>query len=532
VANGFESIAGQINVELKKPAASEKLYANMYVNDAGKTDINLNLSAKLNKQWSMGVMLHDDFLANKKVDENEDGFRDLPTGNQFSAVNRWHFDNGRGWMAQFGIKLLNDRKTGGETVFNASSDKNTTQHYGVGINTARYEVFGKMGYVFPQKKYKSIGLQLSAINHRQNAYFGTRSYDGVQQNLYGNLIYQSIINNANHKFRTGISFVYDKYHEEFSYSHYRRTEITPGAFAEYTWTWTSKFTMVAGARADHNSLFGLFFTPRIHLRYEPVKGTTFRISAGRGQRTANIFAENTSAWVNARKLEIIGGTVGKAYGLNPEIAWNKGISIDQQFRLFAREASAGIDFFRNDFTSQVVVDLENPRAVKLYNLQGLSYSNSLQVAFSCEPLERLELRLAYRYYDVKTSYSGQLLQRPLIAANRAFANLGYAWKSLKFDYTFNLNGRKRIPGTSDNPAAYRLEEYSPAFSIMNTELTKTIGKKHSLDVYIGAENFLDFRQERPILSADQPFSNYFDASLIWGPINGRMLFIGWRYKIK
>jgi hypothetical protein len=28
VANGYESIAGQINVELKKPATSEKLFAN------------------------------------------------------------------------------------------------------------------------------------------------------------------------------------------------------------------------------------------------------------------------------------------------------------------------------------------------------------------------------------------------------------------------------------------------------------------------------------------------------------------------
>ena len=43
VANGFESIAGQINVELKKPESAERLLANVYVNDFGKTDLNLNL---------------------------------------------------------------------------------------------------------------------------------------------------------------------------------------------------------------------------------------------------------------------------------------------------------------------------------------------------------------------------------------------------------------------------------------------------------------------------------------------------------
>ena len=42
VANGFESIAGQINIELKKPEKAEKLYANIYVNDMGKTDWNLD----------------------------------------------------------------------------------------------------------------------------------------------------------------------------------------------------------------------------------------------------------------------------------------------------------------------------------------------------------------------------------------------------------------------------------------------------------------------------------------------------------
>lgn len=519
-------------MELKKPENSEKVYANLYVNEAGKTDLNLNLAEKISKKWSTALLLHDDFLTNKNVDANHDGFRDLPTGNQFSAVNRWKFDNARGWLAQFGIKLLNDRRTGGETLFNAGADKYTTHHYGLGIKTDRYEVFAKMGYVFPQKKYKSIGLQLSAVDHEQDAYFGLTTYNAKQQNAYGNLIYQSIINNTNHKFRTGISFLYDVYNEDFKLNNYRRTEIVPGAFFEYTWTWTGKFSMVAGMRADHNNLFGFFLTPRLHLRYEPVKGTVIRLSAGRGQRTANIFAENTSVLVSSRQVNITGATAGKAYGLNPEVAWNKGVSVDQTFKIFYRDASVNLDFFRNDFSQQVVVDLENVRQVKFYNLQGASYSNSFQAAFNFEPLKNLELRLAYRYFDVKTTYSGQLLQRPLIAVNRAFANLAYALHGWKFDYTFNVNGRKRLPNTMDNSAAYQLDGYSPAYLVMNAQVSKTIGKKHPMDFYAGAENTGNCIQQRPIIAADQPFSPYFDASLVWGLVSGRMLYAGWRYKIK
>lgn len=532
VANGYESIAGQINVELKKPENSERLFANLYVNDFGKSDLNLNLSQKLGKKWSAGLLLHDDFLFNKKLDDNKDGFRDLPTGNQFSMVNRWKYDDGKGLLAQFGVKLLLDNRTGGELAFNPDNDKLTNHRYGLGTNTERYEGFAKIGYVFPAKKYKSFGFQLSAISHKQDSYFGLTSYDAREQNFYLNAIYQSIINTTAHKFRTGFSLLYDHYDETLKAQPYRRTETVPGAFFEYTFTPNEKFNVVAGLRGDYNSLFGAFGTARLHLRYEPVKGTTIRISAGNGQRTANIFAENMGALVSSRQLMIINPAAGKAYGLNPEKAWNKGISIDQQFKLFKHNASVSLDFFRNDFTSQVVVDMEQPGQLKFYNLTGRSYSNSFQAELNLEPVDKLELRFAYRYFDVKTDYNGQLKERPLLAPHRAFANIAYAVKGWKFDYTVTYNGPKRVPGTASNPPAYQRSNYSPGFWVMNTQVSKTIGKKHPFDLYVGAENLGAYMQPKAIIAADQPFSPYFDASMVWGPVTGRMLYAGLRYKIK
>lgn len=532
VANGYESIAGQINVELKKPENSEQLLANAYINDYGKTDLNLNLSKKINNKWATGLLIHDDFLNNKQLDNNKDGFRDLPTGNLFSIVNRWKYDDGKGLLAQFGVKALSDKRTGGQTAFNPTSDKYTTNYYGLGINTQRYEVFGKVGYVFPQEKYKSIGLQFSAISHQQDSYFGLTTYNAEQSNIYGNLIYQSIINNTKHTFRTGISFLYDKYNEDFKSASYKRTEVVPGAFFEYTYVPSEKLSIVAGIRADHNNLFGFFVTPRLNVRYEPIEGTSIRLSAGRGQRTANIFAENTSVFVSSRAVEIVSSKNGKAYGLNPEVAWNKGVSVDQQFKIFNRNASASIDFYRNDFQNQVVVDLEDPRAIKFYNSTAKSYSNSLQAGIKLEPLEKFNISLAYRYFDVKTTYGGRVLQRPLVSKQRAFANLDYALHGWKFDYTFNYNGRKRIPSTEGNPAVYHRNDYSPGYLLMNAQITKSIGKKRPMDFYIGAENVGNYIQKDAIIAANDPFGPHFDASLIWAPITGRMLYAGWRLKIK
>jgi hypothetical protein len=215
--------------------------------------------------------------------------------------------------------------------------------------------------------------------------------------------------------------------------------------------------------------------------------------------------------------------------LQPEVAWNKGITVDQKFRLFNRSASFGVDFFRNDFTNQVIVDLEDARQIKFYNLDGKSFSNSFQAELSFTPLQRFDVRLAYRLFDVKSTYSGELLQKPLTSKNRAFANLAYETNGWKFDYTVSYNGEKRLPSTEINPPQYQRQGYSPSFVVMNAQVSKTLGKKNPFDIYIGAENLTNYYQQNAIIAADEPFSEYFDASMIWGTGDGKNVL--WRSEV-
>lgn len=532
VANGFESIAGQINVELKKPENSEKLYANAYINNMGKTDLNLNLSKSIGKKWSTALLFHDAFLNNNEVDFNKDGFRDLPTGNLFTIMNRWQYDDMMGLIAQFGGRVLVDNKTGGQVSFDPDKHQLTTDYYGLGIDTRRYEAFGKLGYVFPEKKFKSFGLQLSTFRHEQDSYFGLTNYKATQTNFYSNFIYQSIIGNTNHKFRAGASLQTDQYNELFKTMRFERSEIVPGAFFEYTYSYLKKLDLILGLRGDHNNLFGFFLTPRMHLRYQPATKTTIRLSAGRGQRTANIFAENSSVLVSSRHVNILNTAAGKAYGLDPEVSWSEGISMDQRFRLFGRNASFGIDFFRTDFQNQVVIDLDNSaREVNFYNLDGKSFSNSFQVELNYDLAKKLELRLAYRLFDVKTTYHNVLLEKPLVAKHRGFANIAYEIRGWKFDFTTTFNGTKRISTTSDNPVQYKTDDRSPSYILMNAQISKTVGNRFPVDIYLGGENLTNYFQQRVIIAPEQPFGSYFDASMIWGPVSGRMFYGGIRLKI-
>src|SRR5690606_13655069 len=110
-----------------------------------------------------------------------------------------------------------------------------------------------------------------------------------------------------------------------------------------------------------------------------------------------------------------------------------------------------------------------------YNLNGMSFANSLQVQLDYEPIRMLDVRLAYRWYDVKTSYLSGLKQRPLVAAHRAFANIGYETRNTwRFDYTIQWVGTKRVPSLHDhNTGVTTGSTMSPSFWQMNAQISKT-----------------------------------------------------------
>ena len=529
VANGFESITGQINVELRKPEESDPFYLNLYGNMEGRMEANLNLSHILSDNLSTGLLLHGN-MKNSKSDNNNDGFLDKPIGNQFIALNRWKIIANNGIRAQFGIKGMIQDNTSGQLDFDK---ENNQQHlWGAILDNKRLESWVKIGKIFPDNPYASLGFQLSGVLYDQKNKFGNRNFDAAQQSLYANLIYQSIFNNTNHQFRTGLSYQLDKMDEEVNSINYTRNESVPGAFFEYTFIPDEKFTLVGGLRGDLHNNYGFFYTPRLNLKYAFSDNTIFRVAAGKGLRTANVFAENIGYFASSRVFSIAKEDSNSPYGLDPEVAWNFGGNIVQQVNVFDNEFVFSFDGYHTRFENQIVVDLENPREVSFYNLDGKSYSNNIQAQVDFSVFENLDFRLAYRFNDVKVDFKNDgLLQKPLSSKHRAFINIGYQTANKwKFDWTLNWQGKKRIPNTLSNPEQYRLDTYSPNFYSMNAQVSKEWNDVFEL--YIGSENILNYKQENAIIEAENPFGQYFDSSLIWGPVFGRNIYFGLRYRIK
>ncbi len=541
VVNGYESISGQINTELIKPVNNIPFFLNAYGSTDSRFEVNTHFNTKISDKWLTSLFVHGNTRVSKN-DMNDDGFLDNPLAKQINVLNRWQYtDATKGWVSFINLKYMNDKKQTGEIDFDPNKNKGMTDLWGSEINTERIDVSTKLGYVFPDMPYQSFGFQNAYNSHNQESYFGLKQYNIKQKSFYSNLIFNSIINNTMNKFTTGFNFASDQYQEFVNLKDFGRIDNSIGAFFEYTFDNTSNFSLIAGGRVDNHNRLGFFITPRLHIRYNPWEKAVLRASVGRGKRSANIFAENQALFASSRMFDIM-DTNGKLYGLNPEIAWNYGLSFSQGFLLFGKKSDVGIDFYRTDFDNQVVVDLYaipiaiGTQQVHFYNLNGKSYANSFQFDFNVELMKHLDLRTAYKYYDIQTDYSNGRFERPLQAKHRFFANLAFEThikekgKQWKFDFTYNWMGAQRLPNTLSNPLKDRLPEYSPSYSLLNTQITRTFSS--TFEVYVGGENIGNYKQEKAILGSDNPFGSTFDASIVYAPIFGQMFYAGLRFKIK
>lgn len=519
VVNGYESMAGSINLEMHKPDKADPLFVNLYGSSMGRLEANVHAATELNDKWSTMLFLHGS-MVQVRNDRNHDGFLDMPLREQVNVFNRWKYF-GRKYRAQFGIRALSEDVQGGQTAFDYASDYGLTGNYGVGIRARQLEVWGKNGILFSPKT--SLGILASARLHNQQSYFGNREYDGEQRSGYVNAILQSEFSEA-HRYKVGASYVLDDYNESFSDSAFSRTEHVPGVFAEYTFVSDDdKWAAVAGVRTDFHNLYGTRVSPSFNLKWSPRPLTALRVSAGRGFRTANALVEQASVLASSRRL-IVKET------LQPEQSWNVGASFTKKFPFLGMESYLLADYFYTWFENRVVVDLETWREVRFYNLQGESYANSAQLEFGTEPLPGLELKAAYKWYDVRTTYRGTLKRQLLVPEHRAFFNAAYETqnKRWRFDGTVQWVAAARIPYLPETLGDNVVREVSESYMQINAQATR-VWKRW--EIYLGCENLTNYQQPAPILSPDNPFGADFDASMIWGRVMGRNIYGGLRMKI-
>ncbi len=528
VNNGFESITGQINTEFKRPHLADPFFVNVYANSEGKAEINADMAKQLSEHVAVGLLIHTESQLLKN-DHNHDGFIDIPLSKQLNLYNRWNIEKEGIYHIQYGLKALWDDKIGGQMEFNPTQDKFTNNHYGIGIHNEKYDLDAKHGF-FLNKNDRSIGIQTKATYHNQDAYFGYNRYDATEKSIYANIIFHTNIANENHKMDVGSSFMYNHLNEYFNVPNidtlWNNQYNTTGAFAQYTFDYQKVLTMIIGFRADYNNLYQWIYTPRFHVKYDISENSSVRFSLGKGSHFAYPVAENMSLMVSARKWYFNGS-------IKPEDAWNSGISFSHKIKIGdEKNIQINADAYRTEFINQLIIDnITHPNEVRIYELNGKSYSNSFQLNITASVIKHLDLTLIGRYNDVKQTYQGKLIQKALSPPFKGLFTASYNTKFEKwqFDATVQYIGKATIPDFSVNPEAYQLMTTSPDYTIIHFQITRRFKR---WDIYGGVENLTNFTQHMPIIAHDDPFGNYFDASVIWGPIMGRMYYAGFRFKIK
>jgi outer membrane cobalamin receptor len=532
VRNGNESITGQINVEYKKPATSEIVFVNGFVSDAGKIETNANASVKLNDYWSTMLLAHGETQSGA-ADHNSDGFRDEPDVRQYSFLHRWDYLS-TNLTFRAGIKYMKEERIGGQFEYDRNSGNTWDNGYGINIGTERAEAFTKLGGVFGPSDKMSLGWIQSFALHDMNSWMGYNQYDAKQKSYYTNLLYQ-YFPAERHTVDAGLSYRYDHYDEmsgtyddlleypDFAPWH-ETVESVPGVFLQYTYTDSARMTLLAGVRYDFYSNHGAQFTPRIHLRYELTPKMTLRASAGKGYRTVHVMAENLYFLASSRTIDI-------EDNLDIEEAWNAGINLTGYVPLGGRELRLTGELYRTSFVKQIVTDLDTDiDRVLFYNLNGKSWSNVIQLEAQVQPVTGLDITAAWRWNDVRQTIGGLLREKPLSSRYKGLITASYTTRMRKwqFDWTLQYNGPGRIPSTIANPEPYRRHDYYSAYPVMNAQITRYFRK---WSIYIGGENITGSRQHDAIIAAENPFGDYFDATMIWGPVHGRKLYAGFRFAL-
>lgn len=517
VRAGYEGITGSLNVDYKNAEDIGPLFADLFVNHTGRIESNWMTGIKKEK-WSTAFFANG-ALTRDRNDRNGDSFYDQPEVRQVNLMNKWSVDRER-FESKFMIKGLSERRQSGQlsAPFGQGSDNG---RYGIGIRTDRIEGFAKTGFLMPGMPEQSIGLTLSGFFHDQKGYYGLNRYDGRQGSLFASALYQGYLKNTNHALLAGATLMFDTYDEQVNDRRLSRKDIVPGLSAEYTYKHLDKITLVAGLRTDFPNRFKTQISPRLHFRYEPIEGTTLRLAAGRGFRIPNVFAENVFIFASSRQLMVLEEP-------RFESAWNMGVSVVQEFKLLQKPSTFVLDFFHTRFTNQVIVDIDNGQNMThIYNLDGPSFSYSLLAEWNYEPVERLDIKVAYRYEDVRMTMERGLLQRPMLSPHRGLLVLGYTTKNERWMFNTNvsLHARHRFPLSFDGD----IQSFSPRFAIWGAQITRYQGK---FEFFAGGENILNVRQNNPIIGADNPFGNNFDTFQVWGPVVGAVTYGGIRMSLK
>ena len=519
VKHGPQSITGQINVEYLKPEDDSAFQLNIYGDSRLKSEFNAAFNRHLGDNLSTIVMAHyeHDFGHH---DDDGDLWHDSPAVTQFHLQNRWKYAKGH-YIMHAGVGYLQEQREGGQML-------TVSNPFRVLLDASRVEAYMKHAWLVDHDHNTNIAFMANGYHYSLDGTFGPKTYQNSQWNFSSRLVLEHDFNEF-HNLSTGLSLDGSRMDEDLlraTSQQWQTREIVPGAYAQYTYMPSYRLTAMAGLRADYNSLYQrAYITPRLHLKWMVCDWMTLRASSGKGFRTPHVIAENHYLLASGRTL--VADSI-----LPQEEAWNSGISMAFFIPIGGKNLKLNAEYYYTDFIHQAVVDYDgDPTKIVIDDLNGSSFSHTVQVDASYDFSDEFNILTAFRYNYVRCTYDGVLMEKPLTSRYKGLVTMN--WKPMmaiwQIDVTLSLNGGGRMPTPyllTDGTPSWDSE--FPAYMQLSAQVTREF--RH-FSLYVGGENLTGYRQQNPIINASNPWSPDFEPTMIWGPVHGIMVYAGIRMKI-
>lgn len=567
VINGVESITGQINLEHRKPTDEIPFFLNAAVMSDTKMDLNLASSLQIGTdgKWSTVLLGHvsGNFMGHdinmKANDGAGTGFLAEPNQLLVNVGNRWLYYGEDGTQVRFGVRFLRDTRAGGQYDHNGGWRHQAAYNYeaykagqsnfwGSSILNQGVNAYLKVGVPLNPDNTRNFAVVGDFNDYSMNSTFGRTLFNTNQISGFVNLLYQDQVLDDHH-FTVGLSSTYDRFNEQFdrpgiySLSSNKITHIgNVAAFGEYTYRFEEKLSLIAGLRADWYNIDKkpLRVSPRITARITPVDQLVIRLNGGRGVRYANPLADNLGVLsTNKYYFSEHNPTTSPASALfldHPiEDAWVFGGNLTWYMPWEVVEgAYLSFDYFRTQFVDQLIVDYNglNANSIDFYMTDGRkSFTDTYQVDFSIEPVERFTINATFRYTNAKVTMLDAnramvLQERPMTSRYKGVLNLQYATHLNKwiFDVTASVNGPCKVYDYMKGMSQINEKGYSQVYPLLYAQITH---RMKGWDLYIGGENLTNFKQ-KDVIIGDPNRDIAFDASNVWGPLMGIKGYIGVR----
>ena len=511
---GSEAMGGVVNIVTKDPRFTPRYSVDLRAESSGSRSLDFSYSP--GTQGFRGLLSGSVQYMDRFLDENGDGFADLPKANLASFFGKlsWRPDGEE--VLNLAAKYYYEDRWGGVKAWTPEL-RGSTEVYGESVFTHRVEILGKV----KPTGLKGWELDFSYAWHDQDAMYGDTPYIGDFQTYFANLTREGTLG-GNHHYLVGLTARHHIHDDNTVATEDRFSRFIPGVFFqdEYAPSW--RWSLLGGMRLDHHQDHGVIASPRLSAKWSPTEDgkTTLRINGGTGFRVVNTFSEEFASIVHGSRDVLVGEA------LDPERSWSVTGNLNQILEFDGNPMMVDVDLFYTRFNNQLVADYDmDPRLIVFRNLHGKSVSRGISLSLN-QNFSRLPIlySLGITFQDVYSEEDGvreDLLYSP---AFKGVATLTWELpRGITLDYAGTLVGSKRLP---QYEAPFQRKGRSPVYALHDLKGALDLGEGRQL--YAAVENLFDWTQESPLVDAANPFSDHFDTAYVYGPIYGRQFLLGFR----